>query len=176
MQFKLRIIQQQDWKALLNLVQSNYKRLKTYFPQTVEAIVNEKAAKAYVNKKVRDAANKVSIFHVIIDIETKRVAGCINVKEIDWNVPKAELSYFIDGNMEGKGIVSTYLKEVIKYCFDHVGLEKVFVRINADNIASQRVALKCGFAKEGLLRCDFKSGDGELKDSEYYGLLKSEFR
>ena len=175
MKFQLRIIDQDDWRELLKLISSNYERLKTYFPQTVAAIVDEESTKTYVNKKVQDAANKVSLFHVITDSESAKIVGCIHVKEIDWNVPKAELSYFIDQSVEGKGIISKYLKEVVRNCFEHTGLEKVFVRINPENAASKKVALKCGFEKEGYFRCDFRSGEGELKNSEYYGLLKSEF-
>lgn len=176
MALELRLIRQGDWDGFLNLIRHNRERLMTYFPQTVTTVINEESAKKYVNNKLQNAANKTGFFHVVVDAENQKMIACVHVKDIDWSVPQAEMSYFIDGQMEGKGVVSRFLKEVIRLCFQEVGLEKPVLRINPENPASRSIALKCGFRKEGYLRSDFRSGDGVLRDSEYYGLLKSDFK
>jgi RimJ/RimL family protein N-acetyltransferase len=48
----------------------------------------------------------------------------------------------------------------------------VYARIAPDNPASIRVAEKCGFQHEGLLRKEYRAGNGELMDVLYYGILK----
>ena len=59
------------------------------------------------------------------------------------------------------------------YLFDELGLRRLEVDINPDNVASARVLTKAGFIKEGLLRHRWEF-DGAVNDSEIYGLLKSD--
>jgi RimJ/RimL family protein N-acetyltransferase len=56
-----------------------------------------------------------------------------------------------------------------------MGLNKIFLITNEDNIAAQKVYEKCGFVKEGQLRNEYKTSEGIFMDRIYYGLLKSEW-
>ena len=56
-----------------------------------------------------------------------------------------------------------------------MGLNKIFLITNEDNIAAQKVYEKCGFVKEGQLRNEYKTSAGIFMDRIYYGLLKSEW-
>jgi ribosomal-protein-serine acetyltransferase len=49
---------------------------------------------------------------------------------------------------------------------------KTFLGTHQNNIAAQRVAEKCGFEKEGVIRKDYKTTKGELVDLIYYGRVK----
>jgi ribosomal-protein-serine acetyltransferase len=51
-------------------------------------------------------------------------------------------------------------------------MNKVYARVDPDNIASIRVLESCGFQQEGLLRKDFRTGDGRLLDVCYFGKLR----
>jgi RimJ/RimL family protein N-acetyltransferase len=51
-------------------------------------------------------------------------------------------------------------------------MNKLYLRSLQANIASQKVAEKTGFIKEGVLRKEFKSGNNQLEDVIYYGLVK----
>ena len=95
------------------------------------------------------------------------------VKNIDWRIPKCELGYFIDQSKEGKGIMTVLVNNTLAYCFDELKMEKVFLRISLENMASIKIAEKTGFEKEGLLRKEFKTETGELIDVLYYGKVKS---
>ena len=78
----------------------------------------------------------------------------------------------MDKNYEGKGIMARSLSLVTDVCFNETELVKFFLRIDPENISSRRVAEKAGFLVEGIIRKDFKTGDGTLKDLVYYGLLQ----
>jgi RimJ/RimL family protein N-acetyltransferase len=45
-----------------------------------------------------------------------------------------------------------------------------------DNVASQRVAEKVGFRREGVLRSQLLHPDGRLRDSVMFSLLPGELR
>jgi RimJ/RimL family protein N-acetyltransferase len=45
-----------------------------------------------------------------------------------------------------------------------------------DNVASQRVAEKVGFQREGVLRAHLRHPDGRIRDSVMFSLLPGELR
>jgi RimJ/RimL family protein N-acetyltransferase len=55
-------------------------------------------------------------------------------------------------------------------------MNKVYICTSKINLASQRIATKLGFQKEGILREEFKNGKAILEDIVYFGLLKSEYQ
>jgi RimJ/RimL family protein N-acetyltransferase len=59
--------------------------------------------------------------------------------------------------------------------FVELGLARLELTCGPENVASQRVAERCGFTREGLLRSHvpFK---GARRDSVIYGLLPGELR
>ena len=67
------------------------------------------------------------------------------------------------------------VSNALEFCFNELMLNKIFICTSEINIASQRVALKHNFKQEGILRDEFRNGDGELQNTVYFGLLKSEY-
>jgi RimJ/RimL family protein N-acetyltransferase len=58
----------------------------------------------------------------------------------------------------GRGVARSALQLLTEWAFEH-GLERVKLRISTDNEASMRVAERCGYVREGLLRSlHFKAG------------------
>jgi ribosomal-protein-serine acetyltransferase len=55
-------------------------------------------------------------------------------------------------------------------------MNKIFICTSEVNLASQRIALKHNFKQEGILRDEFRNGDGTLQNTVYFGLLKSEYK
>ena len=53
-------------------------------------------------------------------------------------------------------------------------MNKIFICTSKINFGSQQIALKNGFILEGILRQEFKNGEGILEDINYYGLLNSD--
>ena len=83
----------------------------------------------------------------------------------------AEIGYFIGEPYWNKGIVTTAVKLIIDYGFNHLGIVRIQTSIFEYNTASQRVLEKCGFVKEGVFRKSvFKQG--KLWDEVRYALLK----
>lgn len=97
------------------------------------------------------------------------------IKSIDNDKAKCELGYFVDKDYQGKGITSKVVSETLGFCFNTLKMNKVFICTSKINTASQQIALKHHFKQEGILREEFKNGDGILEDIVYFGLLKSEY-
>ena len=87
---------------------------------------------------------------------------------------KAELYIFVNPEIQKGGIGTRATKELCKYGFDSLNLDKIYLETNEDNLAAQHVYEKCGFELEGKLRNEYRRADGKLLCRLYYGLLKGE--
>lgn len=83
----------------------------------------------------------------------------------------AEIGYFIGEPYWNKGIVTTAVKLIIDYGFNHLGIVRIQTGIFEYNTASQRVLEKCGFVKEGVFRKSVYK-QGKLWDEVRYAILK----
>jgi len=93
---------------------------------------------------------------------------------IEREVEKAELYIFVDPNNQKGGIGTKATSLLCDYGFKRLGLNKIYLETNEDNIAARCVYEKCGFKLEGVLRAEYKTVDGHLLSRMYYGLLKDE--
>ena len=64
---------------------------------------------------------------------------------------------------------------VLTFAFKQLKLEKIALRTLADNAASQRLARKVGFRREGDLRSEYRKPSGALLDMILYGLTREEY-
>lgn len=87
-----------------------------------------------------------------------------------------ELSYLIyDPAERGKGITSEAVSLLKQYLFESKKVNRLQLIIHPDNIASQRVAEKNGFADEGTMRGAWYHR-GEYHDVKIFALLRHEYQ
>jgi len=167
--FILKIIEVKEFEDYFNLITRNKNRLSDYFPKTLKAVSDLKHAKIHLTNLIHQHKNKeIYPFGIYVN---EILVGWISLKNVDWKIKKGELGYYIDTSFEGKGITSLAVQEITNFAFQTVVLDKVFLRTAPANIASQRIAIKNGFQKEGILRKEFKLQNGELIDTIYFGKL-----
>ena len=85
-----------------------------------------------------------------------------------------EIGYWVRSDSTGEGICTETTARLLQIAFEELGMHRVSVRIAAGNLASERVAQKLGFVREGLLRDEVKVGSSWL-DHTIWGLLDREW-
>jgi UDP-4-amino-4,6-dideoxy-N-acetyl-beta-L-altrosamine N-acetyltransferase len=97
-------------------------------------------------------AGKVAQFIICADgVEV----GSIYLRDIDPVHKKAEFGIFIgDDAQTGKGIGSQATRLIVDYGFRMLGLNKIFLRVLANNEAAVHCYEKAGFAREGYFKED----------------------
>jgi ribosomal-protein-alanine N-acetyltransferase len=75
----------------------------------------------------------------------------------------------------GQGIMTEALKAVIKFGFEHMGLNRIEADADARNPASARVLAKAGFHQEGLQREQFYE-DSSFNDLVLFALLRKDYK
>lgn len=165
----LQLITINDAEQFFQLIKNNESHLIKYFPGTIKENDTLEKTKSFI-QTILDKIEEKEYFPFGI-FQNEKLIGLIQIKNFDWKVPQCELGYLLDKDFGGQGIVTKMVGETIPYCFNTLELKKIYLRIDPENIGSNHVALKNGFELEGVLRCGFRRGDGELVDVNYYGLL-----
>ena len=76
-----------------------------------------------------------------------------NVHWMPREIPgNAEAAYWLLPTARGAGWAPAALRHMTDWAFSHAGIQRMEVLVDLDNIASQRVAEKAGFAREGVRR------------------------
>jgi ribosomal-protein-serine acetyltransferase len=163
-------------EEFFTLIDRNREHIKNAFPLTLAGCADLKKTKKYIEQSIDNETWEDNYYFYIRHTNTKALIGYLMIKNIDGHLSKCELAYFIDKDFEGKGIISNALNDVLDFCFGQLNHNKVFISTSLTNVASQKIALKHGFLKEGVLRQEFMNGEGKLEDIMYFGLLKSEYK
>jgi RimJ/RimL family protein N-acetyltransferase len=171
----LRSYQEGDGAIVYRLVASNKSRLIDHFPKTVAQLTDEKRGELFVRNKIAEWHAQKGYFFGMWDVHGQHYIGQISAKNIDWEIPRAELSYYISQEYEGKGIVKEALLLIIRFCFDNLHTQKLCIRTTPANYRSGKLAENCGFRKEGIIRNDFMKYDKTLSDVVYYGITAEDF-
>jgi len=70
--------------------------------------------------------------------------------------------------------MSEVAQKVIEYAFEVIELHRIEASIHPENIASNRLAMKLGFKKEGLNKdAAYNRSTGEFEDRLIYGLINA---
>lgn len=85
------------------------------------------------------------------------------------------ISYFLSHDYWGKGYMTEVVRRVIKYAFEEINTELLTVFHIPQNISTKRVIEKCGFQYETTIAQGYKNYDGQVFDSVFYSILKSEY-
>ena len=84
------------------------------------------------------------------------------------------IGYWCAPEARGRGVVTRALALLTRYAFEELGLQRAELITDPDNAASQRVAEKVGYRREGVLRSHLDHPDGRRRDSVMFSLLPGE--
>ena len=102
------------------------------------------------------------------------IVGAVSLMSIDRRHERAEIGYWIGKDHWNNGYCTETAREIIRFGFERLGLNRVVGHHLTRNPASGRVMQKVGMKHEGTLRRHVKRWD-KFEDLECYGILKSEW-
>ena len=121
----------------------------------------------------RNAGNSTR-YDAIMEVDGKPV-GTIGLLSIDYKNKKAEF-YIAMGEIsyKGKGIAKQATQLMLHYAFNELGLNRVYLFTEEENIPAQKLFERIGFTQEGLLKEDIFSHN-KLANRYIYSLLKKDW-
>lgn len=113
---------------------------------------------------------------MIIDEEAGEEVGSVYLRDVDLQNKKCEYGIFIgEDSCRGKGIGSAAAKLALDFAFEKLKLNRVFLRVFADNTRAIKSYENAGFVCEGKFRDDVII-DGKAYDMVFMGILREEWK
>jgi RimJ/RimL family protein N-acetyltransferase len=103
------------------------------------------------------------------------VLGAVSLYEVRLDRGCAAIGYWLAPQARGRGAAAQAVRLLAQWAFAELGLARLELTCGPDNLASQHVAERCGFSREGLLRSHVPFQGGR-RDSVLYSLLPGELR
>lgn len=142
--------------------------------RTIEFPYPEGAALKWIEQHADMWKNGKSAIFAICLKSTGELTGAIGL-EISEQDQNAELGYWIGRDYWGQGICSEAAREVVRFGFETLAVNKIHAHHMTRNPASGRVMEKIGMKKEGLLRSHIRKW-GVFEDVAFYGILRTDER
>jgi len=138
-----------------------------YTPSDTAAFIRE-SVQAWKEERAWD-------YSIRLKDDMKRHIGNISF----WTVSKlgkiAEIGYWVRSDATNQGVCTEAVELLLDEAFRSLGYHKVVLRIAIGNDASDRVADKLGFTREGILREELLIR-GNWVDHSLWSLLDREYR
>lgn len=145
---------------------SLHQRSKEFHFPWVSPPLTEEGCKTYIDRCQTDDFEGLLICYST----DQRIIGVANLSQIFYRAfQNAYLSYYIDVDYAGQGLMPEGLHLVIDYAFYTLGLHRVEANIQPGNTASIKLVKRLGFTKEGFSRRYLKI-NGEWRDHERWAL------
>lgn len=156
---------------LSRLVDENRAQLLESFPPIAKGLLSADDATAFIHVKTAEWNERKTYCYGIWRQDPKALIGQIQVKNIVWDVPSAELSYFVASSSQRNGFAVEAIRAIVRLAFEVLSFRRIFVRVVASNKVSISLAKKLGFEHEGTHQGEFRCGYGKLHDVHYFSLI-----
>ena len=136
-------------QAMTDLIQANQVRLARWEPWAEQPATFE-STRAYIRSALEDFIRGRQISTIIAVDGGRRFIGRCGMR-INTFASSGDIGYWIDGEFEGRGIISRSARALVTSCISELGLTKVDLRTSIGNTRSRAVAERLGFTYEGIL-------------------------
>ena len=137
-------------------------------------------AQNFANKTIEDCRQFITsanqdeseFLHRAICNDEDEYLGTVSLKHINVQDKNAEYAISMRQKAMGTGASMYGTKEILKYAFDQLGLEKVYLNVISENIRAKKFYAKAGFQYEGTAKKHIMI-QGELRDLEWYAFYRN---
>lgn len=126
------------------------------------------AAELYCRNGQANFVTRKDLPFFLFERASGRLVGATGLHRTVWATPKTEVGYWVRSSRAGRGLISEAVEATVRYAFAHIGAARVELVTDEANLASRKVADRCGFGLEGTLRHDHKAPDGSLRSTCIY--------
>lgn len=134
---------------------------------TIPSSYTEADALAFIRGEVRPDEHSLAI---VLD---GKVAGGIGLG-VNAHDYRGTVGYWVAAPARGQGLCTRALRLLSQWALEDLELQRLELLTDPENLASQRVAEKVGFQREGVLRAHLRHPDGRVRDSVMLSLLPGE--
>jgi RimJ/RimL family protein N-acetyltransferase len=111
---------------------------------------------------------------VIADAAHAEPLGLISLRLAERDQGLAAVGYWLRPEARGRGAATIAVQLVARWLFDELGVQRLELTTAPENVASQRVAERAGFTRDGVLRALVATKDDGRRDTVMFSLLPAD--
>jgi len=134
--------------------------------QTVES------AETYCRTAQANFLSRKDLPFLLIEKATGKIVGATGLHRTVWTTPKTEIGYWARASSGRKGLITEAVMALTDYAVSHIGAVRVEIITDEENLPSRRVAERCQFTLEGILRNERRAPDGSLRNACIYARIR----
>lgn len=131
------------------------------------------AAERFCRQAHANFAARTDLPFFVFERTTGQLLGAAGLHRTVWATPKTEVGYWCRSRRSGEGFVTEAVEAVSRYAFEAIGAVRIELVTDRENLASRRVAERCGYTLEGILHRERRAPDGSLRDTCLYARLRA---
>lgn len=155
--------------ALYNIINVN----RDYFSQFMvwpKYVAHETDTANFLDNCLAEHQENLSKTYVIL-LDDNPV-GLLSFNHIDGVNKTAYIGYWLDNQVQGKGIMTKAVNALTKYYAENRIIKRFVIKCSVHNSRSNQVAKRCGFSYEGTLK-QAEYLNGIYHDQHIYGLIST---
>jgi RimJ/RimL family protein N-acetyltransferase len=166
----LRVPRAGDGEALYEAIAESLPELRLFLASLPWVAAEQSAASSeiYCRTAASNFMARNSMAYLLWERATHKVVGACGLHRPDWTVPKIEIGYWCRTSSGGTGLISEAVTALSQLAFQKLEVARLELITDEANGRSRRVAERCGFALEGILRNERRAPDGTLRNTCVY--------
>ncbi|MET9924340.1 MULTISPECIES: GNAT family N-acetyltransferase [unclassified Streptomyces] len=125
--------------------------------QSDRPVADRAGALAWIADRTRERGARTGYSWAVVGEEGQAV-GCVAVRAVNRVHGTGWISYWTAEAARGRGVAPAGVRAVARWAFGELGLYRLELGHRTDNPASCRVAVRSGFAAEGIERAKLRYG------------------
>ena len=162
-----------DVNDLYSAVHESINELSTWMPWCHEGYSQEESRK-WIGECADNWEKGLQYNFAIIEANNGSCLGGCGINNISVTDLCANLGYWVRSTQTGKGIATTAASLLLQFGVKNLKLNRIEIVVAVGNKASQRVALKVGATREGILRNRIIVHD-RIHDAVMFSIIPSDF-
>jgi RimJ/RimL family protein N-acetyltransferase len=136
----------------------------------IPAPYTERDARAYLERSDQDRIAGRELAMAVVEAGSDELLGSCGLARVDWTDRKAEVGYWVRAGARRRSVGSRATRLLSRWALEELRLERIELLANPENEASQRLAERAGFVREGMLR-SYRRRKGQREDLIMFSLL-----
>lgn len=126
------------------------------------------SAETYCRNAQANFVARKDLPFLLFEKATGGLVGAAGLHRMVWATPKAEVGYWGRTSRGGNGFISEAVMALRTYAFTHLQAARIELITDEANTESRRLAERCKFSLEGILRNERRAPDGDLRNTCIY--------
>lgn len=137
--------------------------------------INIAQTREFISRTMNDYNTKEYSFTWGIEyVDIPKLIGVIRIYDYIPVYGRAEISYIMNPDFQGRGIMSEAILKILSYCFNELKLVRIQAKCSTSNSGSVKLLQKIGMTREGCLRKFLKLGN-IYHDSYIYAITSDDY-